>query len=192
MHKTAKCAKLCNNSLSGIKELGMNILVLCITCVSANQQEKIKSLLAKPETVKEEKLEKMENEMKELKETVSEIKNILSKPAKQPETKPNQKESNLTTSDKNNNNNQTLGRRIRGVKQSDDKDPRKHQEHYLGEVQKILTIKEVECKFNDLIRLGQRGNDRNRTIFFKLPNVWLKRLVLSSARKLKIMELQYS
>ena len=34
--------------------------------------------------------------MKELKETVSK-KNILSKPAKQPEIKPNQKESILTT-----------------------------------------------------------------------------------------------
>ena len=44
---------------------------------------------------------------------------------------------------------------------------------------------EVECKFNDLIRLGQRGNDRDRTKLLKLPNVWLKRLILSSARKLK-------
>ena len=42
---------------------------------------------------------KMGNEMEELKETVSEIKNILSKPAKQPDMKPNQQESNLTTSD---------------------------------------------------------------------------------------------
>ena len=69
MHLTAKCTKLSNNALSGIKEFGMNILILCNTCVSANQQEKIKSLLAKPDQVKEEKLEKMENEMKELKET---------------------------------------------------------------------------------------------------------------------------
>ena len=44
---------------------------------------------------------------------------------------------------------------------------------------------EVECKFNDLIRLGQRGNDRDRTKLLKPPNVWLKRLILSSARKLK-------
>ena len=91
MHLTAKCTKLSNNALSGIKELGMNILLLCITCIWANQIEKIKSLLAKPDAVKEKKLEKMENEMKELKETVSETKNILSKPAKQPEIEPNQK-----------------------------------------------------------------------------------------------------
>ena len=44
---------------------------------------------------------------------------------------------------------------------------------------------EVECEFNDLIRLGQRGYDRDRTILHKLPNVLLKRLILSSARKLK-------
>ena len=44
---------------------------------------------------------------------------------------------------------------------------------------------EIECEFNDLIRLGQRGNDRDRTILLILPNVWLKRLILSSARKLK-------
>ena len=186
MHLTAKCTKLSNNALSGIKELGMNILLLCNTCVSANQQEKIKSLLAKPDAVKKEKLEKMENEMKELKEIVSEFKNTLSKPAKQTEIKPNQKESNLTTSDKNNNNNQTYIRiRIRGVKESDDKDPRKRQEHDFSEVRKILTHMEVECKFHDLIRLGQRGNDRDRTILLQLPNVWLKRLILSLARKLK-------
>ena len=112
----------------------MNIVLLFNTCVSANQQEKIESLLAKPDAVKEEKLEKMEKEKEELKETVSEIKNILSKPAKQPEIKPNQKESNLTTSDKNNNINQTLGIRIRGVKESDDKDPRKRQEYDFCEV----------------------------------------------------------
>ena len=123
--------------------------------------------------------------MKELKETVLENKNILSKPAKQPEIKPNQKELNLTTSDKNNNINSTLQLRIGGVEESDDKDPRKHQVHDFCEVQKILTHMEVECKFNDLIRLGQRGNDRARTILPKLPNVWLKRLILSSARKLK-------
>ena len=153
----------------------MNILLLCNTCVSANQPEKIKSLLAKPDAVKEENLEKMKNEMKELKKTVSEIKNILSKPAKQPEIKPNQKESNLTTSEKINNNNQTLGIRIIGVKESDDKDPRKRQEQDFYEVQKFLM--EIECKFNDLITLGQRGNDRDRTILLKLPNVWLKRLI---------------
>ena len=44
---------------------------------------------------------------------------------------------------------------------------------------------ELECKFNDSIRLGQRGNDRDRTILLKLPKVWLKRLILSSAQKLK-------
>ena len=74
---------------------------------------------------------------------------------------------------------------LRGVKESDDKDPRKRQEHDFCEVQKILTHMEVECEFNDLIRLGQRGNHRDRTILLKLPNVWLKRLILSSARKLK-------
>ena len=117
----------------------------------------------------------MKNEMKELKKTVSEIKNTLSKPAKQPEIKPNQKESNLTTSEKINNNNQTLGIRIIGVKESDDKDPRKRQEQDFYEVQKFLM--EIECKFNDLITLGQRGNDRDRTILLKLPNKWLKRLI---------------
>ena len=44
---------------------------------------------------------------------------------------------------------------------------------------------EVACKFNDLNRLGRRGYDRDRSILLKLPNVWLKRLILSSARKLK-------
>ena len=44
---------------------------------------------------------------------------------------------------------------------------------------------EVEYKFKDLIGLGQRGNDRDRTILPKLPNVWLKRMVLTSALKLK-------
>ena len=82
MHLTAKCSKLDNNALSGIKELGMSILLLCNPCVSPNQKEKIKSLLAKPDPVKEEKHEKMENEMKKLKETVSENRNMLSKPAK--------------------------------------------------------------------------------------------------------------
>ena len=94
MHLTAKCTKLSNNAMSGKKELGMNILLLCNMCVSAKQQEKIRSLLAKPDPVKEEKLEKMENEMKEFKETVSEIRNILSKLAKQSKEKPIQKESN--------------------------------------------------------------------------------------------------
>ena len=55
----------------------------------ANQQEKLKLLLAKPDPVKQEKREKMEKEMKELRETVSEFKNILPKPAKQTEIKPN-------------------------------------------------------------------------------------------------------
>ena len=119
--------------------------------------------------------------MKELKETVLENKNILSKPAKQPEIKSNQKELNLTTSDKNNNIYSTLQLRIGGVEESDDKDPRKRQVHDFCEVQKILTHMEVECKFNDLISLGQRGNDRARTILPNLPNVWLKRLILSSA-----------
>ena len=44
---------------------------------------------------------------------------------------------------------------------------------------------EVECEFNDLIRLGQRGNDCDSTILPKLPNVWLKRLILTLSRKLK-------
>ena len=124
--------------------------------------------------------------MKKLKETISEIKNILSKPAKQPKIKSNQKETNLTTSDKNNNKNQTIGIMIKGVKESDDKDPRKRQQDDLCKVQKLLTHMEVECKFNDWIRLGQRGNDRDRTKLLKLlPNVWLKQLILPSARKLK-------
>ena len=71
------------------------------------------------------------------------------------------------------------------MKESDDKDPRKRQEHDFCGVQKIFTHMEVEYKFNDLIRLDQRGNDRDRTILLKLPNVWLKRLILSSAQKLK-------
>ena len=36
-----------------------------------------------------------------------------------------------------------------------------------------------------MIRLSQRGNDSDRTILLKLPNVWLKRLILSTARKMK-------
>ena len=72
--------------------------------------------------------------MKELKDTVSEIKNKLSKPAKQSEMKANQNKSNLNTSDNNNNNNQTLGVRIGGVKESVDKDPRKRKEHDFYEV----------------------------------------------------------
>ena len=74
---------------------------------------------------------------------------------------------------------------MRGVKESDDKDPRKRQEHDFCEIQKILNHMEVECDFNDLIKLGQRGNDRDRTILLKLPNERLKRLILSSAPKLK-------
>ena len=75
---------------------------------------------------------------------------------------------------------------IKGVKESDAKDPRKRQQHNFCKVQKILTHIEVECKFNDWIRLGQRGNDRDRTKLLKLlPNEWLKRFILSSARKLK-------
>ena len=60
----------------------MNKLLLCNTCVSASQQEKFKSLLAKPDPMKEEKLEKTENEMKKLKETVSKIKKNTIKTSK--------------------------------------------------------------------------------------------------------------
>ena len=66
------------------------------------------------------------------------------------------------------------------VKESSNKDPRKRQEH-----RPMLTQMGFECKFNDLIRLGERGKDHERTILPKLPNGWLKWLILSSARKLK-------
>ena len=78
--------------------------------------------------------------------------------------------------------------RMRGIPESKEKNPRMRQEHDLPEVQKILSHLDVETEIGDIVRLGKYDENKRRTILLKVPNVWERQLILSSARKLKTVK----
>ena len=117
--------------------------------------------------------------MKELKETVSEIKNIQSKPKQHAERRSGEKKRISYEVKQTHVKKTSIVLKKQGVKESEVRVARKCQEYKYGEVQKNFNHMDVECNFNDQIRLGQGGKDRNRTLLLKLPIVWQKRLILS-------------
>ena len=54
--------------------------------------------------------------------------------------------------------------------------------------QKILTHLDVETEIGDIVRLGKYDENKRRTILLKVPNVWKRRLISSSARILTTFE----
>ena len=80
------------------------------------------------------------------------------------------------------------GIRIRGIPELKEKYPRMRQEHDLSEVQKTLAHLDVETESGDIVRLSKYEENKRRTKLLKVLTVWQRRLILSSARKLKTFE----
>ena len=74
---------------------------------------------------------------------------------------------------------------IHGKPESEEKGATERQEHDLVGVRLVLVHLEVDTLFTDLVRLEQFDDKDPRTILLKNPNPWHRRLILSSATKLK-------
>ena len=75
--------------------------------------------------------------------------------------------------------------RTRGIPGLKEKNARLRKEHDYSEAQKILSHLEEKAEIGDIYRLGHYEEKKTRTILLKVPNVWHRRLILSSAMKLK-------
>ena len=187
IHLTEKCTNLSATAIDGITELKTNVILLCNDCVEQNKRDEIISLIAKMEVseTNQSQITNIEKEMIELKNSLLEIKTAMidkSDPPKttqvnQPAVNQIRKTPEATMVPE--------GIRVRGIKESDDRDPRKRQEHDLAEIQQVFAHIEVNCNINDLLRLGPRNDTKTRTILVKVSNPWQRRLILSSASKLK-------
>ena len=134
----------------------------------------------------ESQMKNLENEMTDLKKTVSEIKTLLTR--KPPDSGHPAQNSPITKSQEQmpKTPEELDGIRIRGIPKSTEKEARVRQEHDLAEVQKLLTHMEVNAIIGDVIRLRRYEENKTRTILLKVPNAYQRRMVLLSARKLKI------
>ena len=182
MHFNENCTLLIETALKDIVALGQNVLLLCNTCVGENKKENIAKLLQQLIPNKTGQILSIEKDFEELKQTLSEIKDYMKEKQDQAVQGKSNVESSLPqrktlTAEGQN------GIRIRGIPQLKEKDPRMRQEHDLSEVQKILAHLDVETEIGDIVRLGKYDENTRRTILLKVPNVWKRRLILSSARK---------
>ena len=62
------------------------------------------------------------------------------------------------------------GIRIRGIKESADKNSMNRQNYDYMKVQKVLTHLNVSTEINDIIRLGKYDENKTRTILIKKAN----------------------
>ena len=186
IHLTEKCTNLSVTAIAGITELKTNVMLLCNDCVEQNKRDEIISLIAKMEVseTNQSQIKNIEKEMIELKNSLLEIKTAMIEKSDPPKTKQvNQPAATIRKTPE-----ATMvpeGIQVRGIKESDDRDPRKRQEHDLAEIQQVFAHIEVNCNINDLLRLGPRNDTKTRTILVKVSNPWQRRLILSSASKLK-------
>ena len=134
-------------------------------------------------TSKSIQFKKIEEDMDELRKNVQEIETLFSQTTMKPnEIKSEEKTKvpiNATPKQENQN-----GIRIRGIPELNDKDRRKRQENDLQQVKEILEHMQIVPEIVDLFRMGQRQEGKDRTILVKVP-IWQKRLILSSACRLK-------
>ena len=186
IHLTEKSTILSATAIAGITELKTNVMLLCNDCVEQNKRDEIISLIAKMEVseTNQSQITNIEKEMIELKNSLLEIKTAMIEKSDPPKTtQVNQPAATIRKTPE-----ATMvpeGIRVRGIKESDDRDPRKRQEHDLAEIQQVFAHIEVNCNINDLLRLGPRNDTKTRTILVKVSNPWQRRLILSSASKLK-------
>ena len=186
IHLTEKCTNLSATAIAGITELKTNVMLLCNECVEQNKRDEIISLIAKKEVseTNQSQITNIEKEMIELENSLLEIKTAMIEKYDPPKTtQVNQPAATIRKTPE-----ATMvpeGIRVRGIKESDDRDPRKRQEHDLAEIQQVFAHIEVNCNINDLLRLGPRNDTKTRTILVKVSNPRQRRLILSSASKLK-------
>ena len=183
MHLTKSCTSLSDLAINGITTLGKNIALLCNKCVDSNGYERIRKAVSDAEQTSPKQFKKIEEDMDELRKNVQEIKTLFS----QTTMKPNEIKSeaktkvpiNATPKQENQN-----GIRIRGIPELNDKDQRKRQENDILQVKEILEHMQIVPEIVDLFRMGQRQEGKDRIILVKVP-IWQKRLILSSACRLK-------
>ena len=154
-HLTEKCTNLSATAIAGITELKTNVMLLCNDCVEQNKRDEIISLIAKMEVkeTNQSQTTNIEKEMIELKNSLLEIKTAIIEKSDPPKTtQVNQPVATIRKTPE-----ATMvpeGIRVREIKESDDKDPRKRQKHDLAEIQQVFAHIEVNCNINDLLRLG--------------------------------------
>ena len=176
-------------AIAGITELKTNVMLLCNDCVEQNKRDEIISLIAKMEIkeTNQSQITNIEKEKLELKNSLLEIKTAMidkSDPTKT--TQVNQPAATIRKTPEATMVPEEI--RVRGIKESDDRDPRKRQEHDLAEIQQVFAHIELNCNINNLLRLGPRNDTKTRTILVKVSNPWQRRLILSSASKLKLYD----
>ena len=154
IHLTEKCTNLSATAIDGITELKTNVRLLCNDCVEQNKRNEIISLIAKMEVseTNQSQITNTEKEMIELKNSLLEIKTAMIDKSDPPKTtQVNQPAATIRKTPE-----ATMvpdGIRVRGIKESDDRDPRKRQEHDLAEIQQVFAHIEVNCIINNLLRI---------------------------------------
>ena len=179
IHLIEKCTNLSATARDGINELKTNVMLLCNDCVEQNKRDEINSLIAKMEVseTNQSQITNIENEIIELKNSLLEIKTAMIDKSDPPKTmQVNQPAATIRKTPE-----ATMvpaGVRVRGMKESDDRDPRKRQKHDLAEIQQVFAHIEANCNIKDLLRLGPRNDTKTRTIRVKVSNPWQRRLIL--------------
>ena len=159
-----------------------NALQVCNSCVAENQPDK---LIKETETKSEQnhQLQKIEKEMADLKSSVSEIKTFMSHDKL---ADPSDTEIAHSVCGKDHPAKENVdGNRSRGIPESKKDDARCRQNHDFIEVQNVLEHIIIEAAISNATRLGKYDTNKTRTILFKVPNPYQRRMILLSARKLK-------
>ena len=188
MHLNEDCTGLSEAAVNGVSALGKNALLICIKCVEEKRQDNLTQAAHETTTseeLRETQMKTLENDMTDLKKTVIEIKTLLT--TKQPNSDYPTQPSSIASRQKPPPKpaEELDGICIRRIPESTEKEARLRQEHDLAEVQKVLTLMDVNASFGDVIRLGRYGENKTRTILLKVPNAYQRRMILLSARKLK-------
>ena len=158
-------------------------MLLCNDCVEQNKRDEIISLIAKMEVseTNQRQITNIEKEMIELKNSLLQIKTAMIEKSDPPKTtQVNQPAATIRKTPE--------ATMVRGIKESDDRDPRKRHEHDLAEIQQVFAHIEVNCNINDLLRLGPRNDTKTRTILVKVSNPWQRRLIPEGTRVRGIKE----
>ena len=189
MHLNEECTGLSEAAVNGVPALGKNALLICNKCVEEKRQDNLTQAAYETTTSKElqkTQMKTLENEMTDLKKTVTEIKTLLS--TKQPDSDCPTQHSSIASRQKPppKHAEELDGISIRGVPESTEKEARLRQEHDLAEIQKVLTHIDVNASIGDVIRLGRYDENKIRIFLLKVPNAYQRRMILLSARKLKI------
>lgn len=184
MHLTKKCTQLSEQVIAAIIELGANIMLLCNECVCQNKRDKFvkKAFTEKKQEEDSTILQNLTKEIESIKASVTQMNDKIEASSKTPVIRPDVP---LSVPRPMMQTRPPDGIRIRGIPESNSRNERERKEHDLQAINEILVHLNVSPSVSDINRMGKFENGKSRTVLLRVQNPWEKRLILSSAAKLK-------